>query len=126
MSGSTHTFFAAMNSTAQAMGDLTATNTATSTLAAPGVAIGYAAAVAVAQDTTPTAPHTSATTDGFAAGGTITSSHTGHMSIDFLLGPTPISVDTSVTAISTHGGGGDFLSGYSLAGLASPSIHGLL
>jgi hypothetical protein len=125
MSGSINTFFAGMNSTAQAMGDLTATNTATGTLAASGVAIGFATAVAAAQDTTPAAPHTSATTDGFATGGTITSSHTDHWSIDFLLGPTPVSVDVSVTAISTHGGG-DFLSGYSVAGLTSPSVHGLL
>jgi hypothetical protein len=122
MSGST--FFAGVNSTAQAMGDLTATNTATRTLAAPGVAIGFATAVSVAQDTIPTAPHTSATTEGIATGGTITSAHTAHWSVDFLLGPTPVSVDVSVTSISTHGGG-DFLSGYSVAGLAGPSVHGL-
>jgi hypothetical protein len=122
MSGNINTFFAGMNGAAQAMGDLTATDTATRTLAAPGVAIGFATAVAVAQDTTPATPHTSATTDGFATGGPITSSYTSHWSVDFLLGPTPVSVDVSVTSISTHGGS-DFLSGY---GLASPSVHGLL
>ncbi|MGZ5898977.1 MAG: hypothetical protein ACXWLB_01595 [Reyranella sp.] len=119
MSGST--FFAGANSTAQAMGNLTVTNTATATLAAPGVAIGYAAAVAEAQNTAPTAPHTSVTTDSIAVGGTTTSAHTAQWSVDFLAGPTPVSVDVSVTSVSTHGGS-DFLSDY---GLAGPSVHGL-
>jgi hypothetical protein len=44
------------------------------------------------------------------------------MSVDFLYGPTPASVDVFVTSLSTHGGGDNFLSGYSLA---SPSVHGL-
>jgi hypothetical protein len=122
MSGST--FFAGANSTAQAMGNLTVTNTATATLAAPGVAVGYAAAVAEAQGTAPTAPHTSATTDSMAAGGTITSAHAAQWSVDFLMGPTPVSVDVSVTSISTHGSS-DFLSGYPVADLAGPSVHGL-
>ena len=125
MSGITNTFFAAMNSTAQAMGDLTATKTATAAAVLPGVAIGYAVAIAAAQDTSPGTPHTSATTGDLVSGGYITSSHTGHMSVDFPFGPTPVSVDVSVTAISTHGGS-DFLSGYSLSGLAAPSLHGLL
>ena len=83
MSGSTNTFFAAMNSTAQAMGDLTATKTVTTAAVLPGASIGYAVAIAVAQDTSPGTPHTSATTDGLVSGGYITSSHTGHMSVDF-------------------------------------------
>ena len=122
MSGST--FFAGANSTAQAMGNLTATNTATATLAAPGVAIGYAAAVAEAQGAAPTAPHTSATTDSMAVGGTTTIAHTAQWSVDYLMGPTPVSVDVSVTSISTHGGS-DFLSDYPVAGLTGPSVHGL-
>src|SRR5262245_32491441 len=109
MSRNINTFFAGANSTAHAMGDLTATDTATSTLAAPRVAVAFATAVAVAQDTAPAVPHTSATTDGFATGGTITSSHTLHWSVDSLVGPTPTAVDVSLTSISTHGGG-DFLS----------------
>ena len=124
MSGSTNTFFAAMNSTAQAMGDLTATKTVTTAAVLPGASIGYAVAIAVAQDTSPGTPHTSATTDGLVSGGYITSSHTGHMSVDFPYGPTPVSVDVSVTAMSTHGGS-DFLSDYSLSGLTGPSLHGL-
>jgi hypothetical protein len=124
MSGSTNTFFAAMNSTAHAMGNATATNTVTTTAALPGASIGYAVAIAVAQDTSPGTPHTSATTAGLVSGGYITSSHTGHMSVDFPYGPTPVSVDVSVTATSTHGGS-DFLSGYSLSGLMGPSVHGL-
>jgi hypothetical protein len=35
------------------------------------------------------------------------------------------SVSVSMTFVATHGVG-DFLSGYSLSGLASPSVHGLL
>ncbi len=124
MSGSTNTFFAAMNSTAQAMGDLTATKTVTTAAVLPGASIGYAVAIAVAQDTSPGTPHTSVTTDGLVSGGYITSSHTGHMSVDFPYGPTPVSVDVSVTAMSTHGGS-DFLSDYSLSGLTGPSLHGL-
>jgi hypothetical protein len=124
MSGSTNTFFAAMNSTAHAMGDLTATNTSTAGAVLPGASIGYAVAVAVAQDTSPGTLHTSATTDGLVSGGYITSSHTGHLSVDFPYGPTPVSVDVSVTAMSTHGGS-DFLSDYSLSGLTGPSVHGL-
>lgn len=124
MSGSTNTFFAAMNSTAQAMGDLTATKTVTTAAVLPGASIGYAVAIAVAQDTSPGTLHTSVTTDGLVSGGYITSSHTGHMSVDFPYGPTPVSVDVSVTAMSTHGGS-DFLSDYSLSGLTGPSLHGL-
>jgi hypothetical protein len=122
MSGNINTFSAGAKSTAQALGDLTATDATTSTLVAPRVAVSFATAVAVAQDTTPAVPHTNATTDGFATGGTITSSHILHWSVDSLVGPTPIAVDVSVTSISTHGGA-DYLSGY---GLASPSVHGLL
>jgi hypothetical protein len=125
MSGSTNTFFAATNSTAQAMGDLTATKTATTAAVLPGVAIGYAAAIAAVQDTSPGTPHTSATTADLVSGRYITSSHTGHVSVDFPFGPTPVSVDVSVTAISTHDGS-DFLSGYPLSGLAAQSLHGLL
>jgi hypothetical protein len=121
MSGSTNTFLAAMNSTAQAMGDLTATKTATAAAVLPGASIGFAAAVAVAQDTS---PHTSATTGGLVSGGSITSSHTDHVSIDLPFGPNPVSADFSITTMSTHGDS-DFLSGYSLSGLMGPSVHGL-
>jgi hypothetical protein len=122
MSGSINTFFAGVTGTAQALGDLTATNAVTKAAVLPGAAIGYAAAIAVAQDTAPGTPHTSAMTDGLVAGGYITNSHSVHMSVDFLYGPTPASVDVFVTSLSTHGGGDNFLSGYSLA---SPSVHGL-
>jgi hypothetical protein len=125
MSASINTFMAGMTGTAEALGDLTATSAVTQTLAVPGLAIGVAAAVAVAQNTTPAAPYASATTDGFASDGYITSSHTGHMSIDFPFGPTPVSADVSMTFTSTHGGG-NLLSDYSLSWLASPSVHGLL
>jgi hypothetical protein len=123
MSGSMNTFLAGANGTAHALGDLTTTNTATATLAAPGLAIGYAAAVATGQNTAPVVPQTSATTEVMVAGGTTTSAHSGHWSVDFLMGSTPVSVDVSVTTVSTYGGG-DFLSGYSVAGLGS-SLHGL-
>jgi hypothetical protein len=122
MSGSSSSFFAAMNSTAQAMGDLTTTNVATNTAALPGAAIGYSVAIAVAQDVSPGPLYTSATTGGVVSGGYIESGHTGHMSVDFPYGSTPVSVDVSVTSLSSHGGGGDALSAY---GLASPTLHGL-
>ena len=79
--------------------------------AAPAYTIEQA--VAVAQDTSPGMPHTSATTGGLVSGGSITSSHTDHVSIDFPFGPTPVSVDVSMTFIATHGGG-KFLPDYSL------------
>ena len=123
MSGSINTFLAGANGTAHAVGDLTTTNAATATLAAPGLAIGYAAAVAVAQNTVPVVPHTSAATEVGVSGGYITSGHTSHWSVDFLMGSTPVSVDVSVTTASTHGGG-DFLAGYPVAGLGW-SLHGL-
>jgi hypothetical protein len=87
--------------------------------------VGFAAAVAVAEGTTAAAPYTEAATDGLANGGFITDYGTSHTSIDFPYGPTPVSVTVSVTHVATHGVG-DFLSGYSLSGLASPSVHGLL
>lgn len=124
MSGTTNTFLAAMNSTAHAMGDLTATKTETAAAVLPGASIGFAAAVAVAQDTSPGMPHTSATTGGLVSGGSITSSHTDHVSIDFPFGPNPVSADFSITTMSSHGDS-DFLSGYSLSGLMGPSVHGL-
>jgi hypothetical protein len=119
MSGS-NTFLAATTGTAHATGDLTATNVGTGALAGPGVAIGFAAAVAVAQNTGPVALHTDATTDGFVSGGYMTSSHTGQWSYNSPFDPTPVSLDASVTAMSTHGGGGE-----SLSSLMSPWVHGL-
>ncbi len=122
MSKSINTFSAEMTSMAEATGALTATNTATKTLAVPGLAVGFAAAVALAQDTT---PHAGAATDGSVSGGYITSFHVNHLSIDFPHGPTPVSLDVSITSSSTYGNG-DFLSGHSAYGLGSPSLHGLM
>jgi hypothetical protein len=50
----------------------------------------------------------------------MTSSHTGQWSFNSPFDPTPVSLDASVTAMSTHGGGGD-----SLSSLMSPWVHGL-
>jgi hypothetical protein len=122
MSGSTNTFLAGANGTAQAMGELTATDTGTATLTGPRVSVAFATAVAVGQDTTPAVPHASATTEGLATGGNMTSSYTSHWSVDSLMGPTPVAVDVSLTSVASHGGA-DFLSSF---GLASPSVHGLL
>lgn len=114
--------FAAMFARADALGDQTDVTTGTTTAVLPGVSIGYAVAAAVAQNTAPVMPHTSATTGGVVNEGFIVSSHTGHMSVDFPYGSTPVSLDASVTFVSSHGGGGDFLSENSLH---SPSLHGL-
>jgi len=124
MSESSNMLFVTVYGKADALGDLTTTNAVTKTLAGAGVAVGFAAATAVAEGTTAAAPSTDATTDGLADGGFITSSHTSQMSIDFPYGPTPVSVSVSMTSVATYGVG-DFLSGYSLSGLASPSVHGL-
>ena len=97
---SSNMLFVTMLGKADALGDLTATNAVTMTFAGGGIAVGLAAAMAVAEGTTAAAPHTDATTDGLADGGFITSSDTSHMSID---GPTPLSVSVSTTFVATHG-----------------------
>jgi hypothetical protein len=121
MARSIDTFLVEVSSTALALGDRTMTDTTASTAAWPGGAIGFAVAVAVAQDTAPGTPETSATTGIIATGGSMTSSST-HWSVDFPYGPTPTSVDVSLTSVSVHGGG-DAFSGYDLV---SSSLHGLL
>jgi hypothetical protein len=125
MSESSNMLFMTVFGKADALGDLTTTNAVTKTLAAAGLAVGFAAATAVAEGTAAAAPYTDVTTGGVADGGFITSSRTSHTSIDFPYGPTPVSVSIPVTHVATHGVG-DFLSGYSLSRLASPSIHGVL
>jgi hypothetical protein len=125
MSESSNMLFVTVYSKADALGDLTTTNAAIQTFAGAGIAVGFAAATAVAEGTATAAPYADATTGGLADGGFITSSRTSHTSIDFPYGPTPILVSVSVTSVATHGGD-DILAGYSLSGLASPSIHGLL
>ena len=125
MSESGNTLFVTVLGKADALGDLTTTNAVTNTFAGAGIAVGFAAATAVAEGTAAAAPYTNATTDGLAEGGFITSSQTSHTSMDFPYGPTPVSVSVSTTFVATHGVS-DFLSGYSLSGLASPSVHGLL
>jgi hypothetical protein len=125
MSESSNMLFVTVFGKADALGDLTTTNAVTQTFAGGGLAVGFAAATAVAEGTTAAAPYTDATTGGVADGGFITSLRTSHTSIDIPYGPTPVSVSVSTTFVATHGVG-DFLSGYSLSGLASPSVHGLL
>jgi hypothetical protein len=112
MSESSNMLFVTMLGKADALGDLTTTNAVTMTFAGPDMAVGLAAATAVAEGTTAAAPYTDATTDGHANGGFITSSQTSDMSIDFRpYGSTPVSISLSTTFIATHGVG-DFLSGY--------------
>jgi hypothetical protein len=124
MSESSNMLFVTVYGKADALGDLTTTNAVTKTFAGAGVAVGFAAATAVAEGTTAAAPYTDATTDGLADGGFITSSRTSHMSIDCPYGPTPVSVSVSMTSVATYGVG-DFLPGHSLSVLASSSVHGL-
>jgi hypothetical protein len=122
MAESIDMFFVDVSSAALALGDRTMTDTVASTAAWPGAAIGYGAAVAVAQDTAPGTPETSATTDVIATGGYMTSSQGSHWSVDFPYGLTPTSVDVSLAFVSTHGGGDAFY-GYDLV---SSSLHRLL
>src|SRR5262245_22858077 len=121
MAGSSNMFLVNASSAALALGDQTMTDTAASTAAWPGAAIGFAAAVAVAQDAAPGTPETSATTDVTATGGNTTSSHSSHWSVDVPFGPTPISVDVSLMWVSTHGG-----NALSAHDLVDSSLHGLL
>jgi len=120
---SASSFSAGLNSTALATGESTTTSTAATTAAwsgsASGAAIAYGTAVAVAE--APGIPHASAATDGFAYGGTTSTSHTATWSLNFADGTTHTSVDVSVTAASTYGQN-DSLAGH---GLTSPSLHGL-
>ena len=121
---SSNMLFVTVYGKADALGDLTATNAVTKTFAGAGIAVGFVVATAVVEGTTAAAPYTDATTDGLADGGSITSSETSHWSFGFPYGPTPVSVSGSMTYVATYGGG-DFFSGCSLSGLASPSVHGL-
>jgi hypothetical protein len=114
------TFLAATTSTAHATGNQTATEAGTGTLAGPGVAVGFAAAVAFADNSGPGGHDTNAATNGFVSGGYMTMSSANQWSFDSPFGPTPVSLDASITVVSTHGGGGD-----SLSGLMGPSLHGL-
>jgi hypothetical protein len=115
-----NTFLAAATGTAHATGNQTATEVGTGTLAGPGVAVGFAAAVAYADNRGPGGHDTGAATDAFVSGGNITMSQANQWSFDSHFGPTPVSLDASITVTSTHGGGGD-----SLSGLMGPSLHGL-
>ena len=90
MSESSDMLFVTMLGKADALGDLTTTTAVTMTFAGAGFAAGFAPATAVAEGTTAAASYTDATTDGLANGGFITSSQTGHMSIDFPCEPTPV------------------------------------
>lgn len=110
-----------ISAAARAMSDVTATYAATSTLAAPSLAIGFAAATSFAQGDV---PRTSAETTSLVTGGIVVSGHTQELSIDFPYGPAPVSADVSMTVISSHGAG-DILGGYALPDLSSLSLHGL-
>jgi hypothetical protein len=107
-----------MTAAADALGDHTATYAATSTMAIPGLAVGFAAATAFAEDGM---PRTSADTNGLSSAGYIVSGHSLELSIDF---PYVVSFDVSITALSSHSGG-DVLSGYALPDFGSASLHGL-
>src|SRR5258706_15149290 len=102
MAGSIDTFLVELSSTALALGDRTMTDTTASTAAWPGGAIGFAAAVAVAQGTAPGPPETSATTDVIATGGSIASFNRPRW-VCFPYGPAPPPVDGSLTSVSIPG-----------------------
>ena len=110
-----------MSAAAAAMGDVTATYAATNTLATPGLAVGFAAAVAFAQGD---GQWTSAETTSQVPGGIIMSGHTAELSIDYPYGSAPVSVDVSITSISSHGAG-NVLGGYALPDHSGPLLHGL-
>ena len=115
-----NTFVAVMTGTAHATGKQTATEVGTGTLAGAGTAVGFGAAIAFAENAGPGGHHTDATTDGFVSGGNMTMSHSDQWSFNSPYSSTPVSLDSSITVMSTHGGGGE-----SLSGLVGPSLHGL-
>jgi hypothetical protein len=114
-----NTFLIDMTAAADALGDRTATYAATSTMAIPGLAIGFAAATAFAEGGMPRA---SADTDGLFSAGYLVSGHSQELSIDFPSGD--VSFDVSITTMSSHGGS-SILSGYALPDLGDVSLHGL-
>lgn len=114
-----NTFLIDMTAAAEASGDQTATYAATSTMAIPGLAIGFAAATAFAEGGMPRA---SADTDGLFSAGYIISGHSQNLSIYFPLGD--VSFDVSITTVSSRGGA-DVLLGYAVPDLGSASLHGL-
>ena len=108
-----------MTAAADAFGDHTATDAATSTMAIPGLAIGFAAATAFAEGGVPRA---SADTDALFSSGYLISGHSQELSIDFA--SADVSFAVSITSLSSHDAG-DALSGYALTDLGSASLHGL-
>jgi hypothetical protein len=95
--------FVMLNGKADALGDLSATNTSGTTFAGAGMTVGFAAAAAVAKGTSTAAPYTDATTNWLGSGGDLTSSHSGNVSFHSPYGPTPVSLSISSTAVTTWG-----------------------
>src|SRR5262249_46050604 len=102
MSESSNMLFVTVFGKADALGNLTGTNAATNTFAGAGIAVGFAAATAVAEGTTAAAPHRDATTDGLADDGAINRLETHHWAFGLPYGPTPVSVSVSTTSVATH------------------------
>ena len=122
-------FLGEMSATAEAIGDQTKASAVAEAFDTPRVAVGFAAAVSIAEGGS--SPFTSASTAGPVDGSANTNSHTDQVSIEFGLGPTPLSLDISLTVVSIHSGlpmsaGGDILGGHSGLGLAALPLHGLL
>jgi hypothetical protein len=107
MSASNNMLFLTLYGKADALGDVTATNTSATTIAGAGIAGGHAAGLAVAtafaEGTTAAAPYTDATTDWLGSGGSLISSHSSNISFDLPYGPTPISLSISSTAVTLYG-----------------------
>jgi len=119
MPGSISSYSAGLAGTALALGSQSSTTTIAKTAAWSGTAVAYGTAIAVAQDTV--VSHTTTTTNGFASGGTTSTSHTLNWSVDYSSGGVHVSTDVSLTAASSYGQS-DALSGY---GVTSPSLQGL-
>ena len=111
MSGNSNTLSATVHGDGNALGDFTATNATTSTFAGREIAFGFASATAFAEATTTLPPVTAATTYGFADGGSITNSMTGHVHFD---SPYGLSFSASATSFATSSAHNP-LSGHSLA-----------
>lgn len=106
MSESSNMLFVTVFGKADALGDLTTTNAVTKTFAGAGLAVGFAAATAVAEGTTAAAPYTDATTNWLGSGGNLVSSHSNNVSFDLPHGSTPVSLSISSTSVTTWNFGG--------------------
>ena len=117
-------FLATSGSVADAIGPAATTQGASQTLAAGGMAIGVAVALAAAQQAMGGLPQVEATTNGVASGGDLLSSSANTMALSFLHGVAPVAVASSITFVASSGGGADpFAAHDSFSAIGTADLH---